>query len=41
MAEIAALIERTLRNRDDDGVLDEVRTEVENLCGKFPPYPAA
>jgi glycine hydroxymethyltransferase len=38
MAEIAGLIARTLRNRDDEAVLDEVRGEVENLCGKVPPY---
>jgi glycine hydroxymethyltransferase len=41
MTEIAGLIARTLRNRDDEAVLDDVRGQVENLCGKFPPYPHA
>ena len=38
MAEIAALIARALRHRDDDAVLSEVRADVNLLCGKFPPY---
>jgi glycine/serine hydroxymethyltransferase len=37
MAEIAALIARALRHRDD-AVLSEVRADVNLLCGKFPPY---
>jgi glycine hydroxymethyltransferase len=41
MGEVASLIARTLRNRDDDSVLDEVRADVHTLCGKFPPYTTA
>jgi glycine hydroxymethyltransferase len=41
MGEIASLIARTLRNRDDDAVLDEVRADVHTLCGKYPPYATA
>ena len=39
MAEIAALISRTLRSRDDDGELASVREAVSTLCSKFTPYP--
>jgi glycine hydroxymethyltransferase len=41
MAEIASLIARALRHRDDDRALAEVRSEVNVLCGKYPPYPTA
>ncbi len=40
MAEVGALIGRTLRSRGDDGALEAVRAEVRALCGRFPPYPA-
>ncbi len=39
MAEIAELIARTLRGRDDADVVDSVRVDVGNLCSRFPPYP--
>ena len=39
MAEIAELIARTLRGRDDAGVVDAVRVDVGDLCSRFPPYP--
>jgi glycine hydroxymethyltransferase len=39
MAEIAALIGRALRNRDDDAALAEVREGAMTLCSKFTPYP--
>jgi glycine hydroxymethyltransferase len=38
MAEIATLIARALRHRDDDAALSDVRADVNLLCGKFPPY---
>ncbi|MBC8365127.1 MAG: serine hydroxymethyltransferase [Actinobacteria bacterium] len=38
MAEIAELIARTLRGRDDDSVVDAVRADVAELCGRFTPY---
>jgi glycine hydroxymethyltransferase len=38
MAEIGALIARTLRHRDDDAEIAAVRDEVTALCSKFPPY---
>ena len=38
MAEIAALIGRTLRARDDEGELSAVRDDVAALCSKFTPY---
>jgi glycine/serine hydroxymethyltransferase len=41
MAQIASLIARALRHREDDAVLDEVRGDVNVLCGKFPPYQTA
>jgi glycine hydroxymethyltransferase len=36
---IGALIGRTLRSRDDDRALGEIRAEVRQLCAAFPPYP--
>jgi len=39
MPEIASLIGRALRGRDDDGELDSVRDAVATLCSKFTPYP--
>jgi glycine hydroxymethyltransferase len=39
MDEIASLIARALRHREDDTVLAEVRADVNVLCGKFPLYP--
>jgi glycine hydroxymethyltransferase len=39
MRVIGALIGRTLRNRDDDGAVRQVRAEVRELCSGFPPYP--
>jgi len=39
MPEIASLIGRALRGRDDDGALDSVRDVVATLCSKFTPYP--
>ena len=40
MAEIASLIRRALRGRDDEAVLADVRESVATLCSKFIPYPA-
>jgi len=39
MQEIAALIGRTLRNREDDTEIAAVRDDVRTLCSKFAPYP--
>jgi glycine hydroxymethyltransferase len=39
MAEIAALIARGLRSRDDDAELAAVREAAATLCSKFTPYP--
>jgi glycine hydroxymethyltransferase len=39
MREIGALIGRTLRHRDDEAVVKQVRGEVYDLCAAFPPYP--
>jgi glycine hydroxymethyltransferase len=39
MAEIAALMSRALRRRDDDAELGAVRDAVATLCSKFTPYP--
>ncbi|MGD0393961.1 MAG: serine hydroxymethyltransferase [Acidimicrobiales bacterium] len=36
---IGALIGRTLRHRDDEAVVAQVRGEVHELCAGFPPYP--
>ena len=39
MAEIASLMARALRKRDDEGELEAIRDEVINLCSKHAPYP--
>jgi glycine hydroxymethyltransferase len=39
MQQIAELIDRVLRHRDDDAEIAAVRDEVATLCSKFPPYP--
>ena len=39
MPVIASLIARALRHRDDAAALAEVRSEVADLCGRFPAYP--
>jgi glycine hydroxymethyltransferase len=39
MSLIAALITTALRHRDDEAVLRRVRNDVQELCGRFPPYP--
>ncbi|HEV3213626.1 MAG TPA: serine hydroxymethyltransferase [Acidimicrobiales bacterium] len=39
MAEVAALIARSLRRRDDEAVQAVVRAEVTALCAGFAPYP--
>jgi glycine hydroxymethyltransferase len=39
MGEIASLIGRALRARDDDAALADVRDAANNLCSKFRPYP--
>jgi glycine hydroxymethyltransferase len=39
MRTIGRLIGRTLRDRDDDQALGQVRAEVRALCALFPPYP--
>jgi glycine hydroxymethyltransferase len=36
---VGALIGRTLRNRDDEALIKQVRGEVHELCAAFPPYP--
>jgi glycine hydroxymethyltransferase len=41
MPDVARLIARALRGRDDEGALRAVREEVAVLCAKFPPYPSA
>ena len=41
MALIAEMIGRTLRQRDDEGTVAEVRSEVVDLCGRFTPYSLA
>jgi glycine hydroxymethyltransferase len=38
MVEIAELIARTLLGRDDDAVVEAVRADVVELCGRFTPY---
>jgi glycine hydroxymethyltransferase len=40
MPEIAALLARALRHREDAAELAAVRDEVAVLCAKYPPYPA-
>jgi glycine hydroxymethyltransferase len=39
MRVIGGLIGRTLRHRQDEGVIRAVRDEVRQLCEAFPPYP--
>ena len=39
MAQIAALIGRTLRHRHDEAMPAAIRDEVRTLCGRFTPYP--
>ena len=39
MVQIAALIGRTLRNRDDEAEVAAVREDVAVLCSKYTPYP--
>jgi glycine hydroxymethyltransferase len=39
MGEVAALVGRALRGRDDESALAAVADEVRVLCAKFPPYP--
>ncbi len=39
MQVVGALIGRTLRHRDDEAVIKQVRGEVHELCAAFPPYP--
>jgi glycine hydroxymethyltransferase len=41
MAQIAELIARALRHRDDETEQAAVRGEVNALCSKFVPYPDA
>ncbi len=41
MGLIAALIGRTLRQRDDEGAVADVRSEVFDLCRRFTPYSLA
>ena len=38
MAVVASLVGRTLRARNDEAVVAEVRAEVADLCAAFPPY---
>jgi glycine hydroxymethyltransferase len=39
MRTVGGMIGRTLRNRDDEAVIQQVRAEVHELCSGFPPYP--
>lgn len=39
MREVASLISRALRERDNDDAIAQVRKEVQVLCSKFAPYP--
>ncbi|MYL09763.1 MAG: serine hydroxymethyltransferase, partial [Acidimicrobiia bacterium] len=41
MGLIAGMIGRTLRQRDDEAVVADVRSEVADLCGRFTPYSLA
>ncbi|HEX2040640.1 MAG TPA: serine hydroxymethyltransferase [Acidimicrobiales bacterium] len=41
MTEVASLIGRVLRSPEDEGEIAAVRGEVNVLCSKFQPYPAA
>ncbi len=38
MAQIAEFIARTLKGREDDAVIAQVRSEVAALCQRFTPY---
>jgi glycine hydroxymethyltransferase len=38
MADVARLLARTLRNREDDDEVAAIRDEVATLCSKFTPY---
>ena len=38
MGLIAGMIGRTLRERDDEGVVAAIRADVADLCGRFAPY---
>jgi glycine hydroxymethyltransferase len=38
MAEVARLLARTLRNREDEDEVSAIRDEVATLCSKFTPY---
>jgi glycine hydroxymethyltransferase len=40
MSTIASMIARALRSRDDATALAAIRTEVGELCARFPVYPA-
>jgi glycine hydroxymethyltransferase len=39
MTQVASLIARALRGRDDEAAIDDVRGDVRALCGQFTPYP--
>jgi glycine hydroxymethyltransferase len=39
MVEVASLIARALRGREDEHELADVRGAVRELCGRFDPYP--
>ena len=39
MTEVASLIARVLRGREDEAELASIRGEVADLCGRFDPYP--
>ena len=39
MAQVAALLARTLRNRADEQAVAAIRAEVAELCAAFAPYP--
>lgn len=39
MSEIANLVARALRGRDDESAVAAVKVEAEALCGRFTPYP--
>ena len=41
MSLIATMIGRTLRQRDNEAAVAEIRSEVANLCGRFTPYKLA
>jgi glycine hydroxymethyltransferase len=41
MSEIASLIAETLRNRNDEKAVADIRQRVAALCGRFPVYPTA